>query len=601
MVRALNLLSPSALLWLLPLGGFIVVLYLLRMRRRDLRVPASFLWPAETQEVRANTLFQRLRFNWLMVLQLLALALLVLGLAGPQIRSEGLGGRATVVVLDASASMRATDVEPSRFGVAQSEIESLIELVRPGDRLALVEAGPSPRVVFSLSNDPAAMRAALDRLEPIDAEADIGAAMRLASSLVARSEGARIVLISDGAFEDVTDFAAGRAELTFTKVGEGGNNASIRALGASETEVFVGLTHSGSSPVSGRLVLLADGQSFEARNVSLSPGQDLGITVAAPQNSAVIEARLEVRDNLLSDNYAATVRDPGAKVRTLLVGPGNFFLERALALEPRVVLDRAASVPESADYDLVIFDGVPEVPVRARGVLSFGATSELSPVTDRGVVQTPVPTLSRTDHPLMEGVSFRDTYIDQGRRAQAKSAAIVLAESTAGPLVVLREGTPKQIWVGFKPLESDFPLHPEFPIFLANAVDFLVPRETVSDALAVRAGQPFALPALTEESARLTNGSTDTRIAPVGGQYVVREARTVGQYRLQTPEGERTVYATLQSTDESTLTPREQVLLGGEAVTSETPTFRMGEAWKPALWIALIVLAFEWWLFARRS
>jgi Ca-activated chloride channel homolog len=79
----MNLVSPWSLLWALPLMGIVVALYLMRMRRRDVVVPASFLWPPRTDEVRANAPFQRLRFSWLLLLQLLALALLVLALVWP--------------------------------------------------------------------------------------------------------------------------------------------------------------------------------------------------------------------------------------------------------------------------------------------------------------------------------------------------------------------------------------------------------------------------------------------------------------------------------------------------------------------------------------
>src|SRR3954471_20477036 len=104
--------DPGALLWLLPLGGTILLLYLLRMRRRDVRVPASFLWPERTDEVRANALIQKLRFSWLLVLQLLALALVIFAVAKPQTKQQGLTGEVTVLVLDASASMGATDARP---------------------------------------------------------------------------------------------------------------------------------------------------------------------------------------------------------------------------------------------------------------------------------------------------------------------------------------------------------------------------------------------------------------------------------------------------------------------------------------------------------
>ena len=97
----------SGLLWLIPLAGIIIALYLLKMRRKDVRVPATFLWPPLIYEIRANALFQKLKFSWLLVLQLLALLLVVLAFARPQVRQQGLGGAVTVVILDSSASMSA--------------------------------------------------------------------------------------------------------------------------------------------------------------------------------------------------------------------------------------------------------------------------------------------------------------------------------------------------------------------------------------------------------------------------------------------------------------------------------------------------------------
>ncbi|HZH98069.1 MAG TPA: BatA and WFA domain-containing protein, partial [Fimbriimonadaceae bacterium] len=143
MAHRVTFANAGALLWLIPLAGAIILLYLLKMRRKDLRVPATFLWPAMTYEVRANSLFQRLRFSWLMILQLLAICLIILGLARPQIRQAGLGGEVTVIVLDTSASMSATDVTPSRFEQAVRAATTIVDAVKPGDRVALIESGPS--------------------------------------------------------------------------------------------------------------------------------------------------------------------------------------------------------------------------------------------------------------------------------------------------------------------------------------------------------------------------------------------------------------------------------------------------------------------------
>ena len=72
--------------------------------------------------------------------------------------------------------------------------------------MALIEAGATPKVVFPLSNDSAKQTRMLDTIKPTDAEGQVGDALRLAAALVGNQEGARIVLLSDGVFEKVSNF-----------------------------------------------------------------------------------------------------------------------------------------------------------------------------------------------------------------------------------------------------------------------------------------------------------------------------------------------------------------------------------------------------------
>ena len=77
----MTLQAPLLLWWFAPVAAFIVLLYLLKIRRKTVKVPAVFLFPPVTTDVRANALWQKLRFHWLMVLQLLVALLLVTALA----------------------------------------------------------------------------------------------------------------------------------------------------------------------------------------------------------------------------------------------------------------------------------------------------------------------------------------------------------------------------------------------------------------------------------------------------------------------------------------------------------------------------------------
>ncbi|MCH7945818.1 MAG: BatA and WFA domain-containing protein, partial [Armatimonadetes bacterium] len=387
----MNFQNFGALAWMLPLGGVIVALYLLRMRRKNVQVPATFLWPERTDEVRANALFQKLKFSWLLVLQLLALTLFVLSLARPQTLQKGLAGAVTVVVLDASASMGATDIEPTRFDAAVELVRGMINSASAADRLMLIEAGTMPRVVFPLSNDPAAQRRALATLRRTDGPSDIGEALRLAVARVGDIEDSKVVLLSDGVFEDVQNFASGKSSLVYQKIGESRRNFAIEALGSSEGPdgriVYCGVKNHGYDAAEVTVNIFADGVQIDSERTKIESGKSWGKTFAAPPGVSVIEARLVGGDILPADDYAVTVVDPGASLRVLLVTGGNLFLERALALDPRVTLDKSAVVPETekagtpgpGTYDVVVFDGVRESAVTARGILTLGAPGPPSP------------------------------------------------------------------------------------------------------------------------------------------------------------------------------------------------------------------------------
>jgi len=111
-------------------------------------------------------------------------------------------GADVVLVLDTSASMRATDVTPSRFVLARQAALSLVEKL-PGDRLALVGCEGEAQVLVPLTLDTAAVALFLEAIEP-----GIGTlpGTSLAAGLAAAAElmppgtsaGKQVVVVSDG-------------------------------------------------------------------------------------------------------------------------------------------------------------------------------------------------------------------------------------------------------------------------------------------------------------------------------------------------------------------------------------------------------------------
>lgn len=117
-------LSTTTLFWLtMGIGGAISVLYLLRLRRRQVVVPYLPLWQKVIKQNQYQSLWQRLRrlLSWLLQLALLLLLLLALG--DPRLRAELLSGRNVVVVVDTSASMKALDGKTLKAKVDPSNPE----------------------------------------------------------------------------------------------------------------------------------------------------------------------------------------------------------------------------------------------------------------------------------------------------------------------------------------------------------------------------------------------------------------------------------------------------------------------------------------------
>jgi len=612
--------SASALWWLLPLMGAIILLYLLKMRRQDVRVPAVFLWPKLTADIRANAPLQKLRVTPLLLLQLLIVAALVCGLANPLRREHGLRGKTTVLVLDASASMGATDVRPTRFEAARQRIAGVIASLGTGDRCALVEAGSGTRVLFPLTGDKTKMRAGLGRLHLSDAPGDMGEALRLASALVGQQAQGRIVVFSDGAFPPVHDFSPGKADLLFDKVGASSRNLALTALEASQAAdgslvLFAGIHNYDAAPMTTTATFTIDGQVADARSLVIPAGQTVGQTLPLAGTAQKAEVRLTTPGDILpADDHATLFLQGAGTIRTLLVSPGDLFLERALALEPSLKLDRAprvpadeqAGTPGAGSYDLVIFDGVPPVPVKAPAVWSFGEAGPGLPVTGAGLAAHPHVLAWKRDDPLLRYTQWQGILIGKAQRVQPAPGGRVLAQGTDGPLIVASEGGGRRaLFVGFSLLDSDLPLRPAFPIFVDNAVHWLANAEgeTAAGGLNVRTGQPFTL-AAPQPGSPLTLTTPDGDTLPLdtsSGLATIRAADRAGLYTVTGSHTRKQIAVNLLSEAESDVHPRATLDLSGRAIASRGTLLTLAELWRPLALLALGILAAEWWLFARRS
>lgn len=599
----LNPLGWAALLLAVP----ILLLYMLRLHRRNVTVPSTYLWQAVLSDRHANRPWQKLRRNWLLFLQLLALLALTAALARPAIPAPlALHGQ-VIVLLDSSASMQAARADGgTRFEAAVRELRALAATFAPGDRISLIAVGATPRLLVS-GGDAATFRQALEGLVPTDGPPDWRAAATLASGL-ASGDVIHTLLATDASSTAAIPALPGEVHLL--AVGEETPNVGIVAFALRRTgegmTAFVRVQNAG--PAAERtLALYVDGVLFARRALTLDADGAAAISFESVPVTAWAEARLEGSDALPLDDRATVAMAAQGSTRTLLVTPGNRFLEQALAMLPDMTVERAAggALPEglgAEEYGLVVVDG-PVTTTLPAGNLWLLAPGPGSPCGEPGEVVTPtVAVRGQWAHPLLRHVDWSQVHVARARQYTLPADAEVLIETTAGPLVWLRERPGQRVaCFAFDLRDSDLPLRLAFPILTAHLSGWLAPQTSAEPVTPLSAGLPW-LPPLPAEATQAVVVAPDGerfRVSVEGEPVAVSQA---GLYRIeaQTPSGSVTRYAALALLDaaESDLRPRE-VRVGGQAVippAEREPGWRDLSRWAAGIALALVLLeAVCWW------
>src|SRR5262245_40788975 len=214
-----NTLSPWqwALLALVPPA--IIALYFLKLRRQPLEVPSTYLWKRSIEDMHVNSLWQRLRKNLLLFLQLLLVGLAMLALMRPGWEGEKLEGSRFIFLVDNSASMSATDTQDAKNRLDQSKklVAGLISKMTSGMTAMIISFSDTPQVVQEFTDNTSLLAERLKTIEPTVHATDLRGALELADGLanpsrlplregdrdidVVEPQPANVYIVSDGRFE----------------------------------------------------------------------------------------------------------------------------------------------------------------------------------------------------------------------------------------------------------------------------------------------------------------------------------------------------------------------------------------------------------------
>jgi von Willebrand factor type A domain/Aerotolerance regulator N-terminal len=479
-------LAPLALLGLafVPL---VVAFWMLRLRRTDRVVSSTLLWKRFGEDREANVPWQRLRRSLLLLLQLLLVLVLAVLAARPFVEHPAGLARELVIVVDASASMGATDVAPSRLeAVKAAALEALRDLPA-GGRVSVVEAGAVSRIVANRTADTGRVREAIASIRASPVATDLADALRIASGLAAAGSDSEVLVATDAAVRLPAGLAVA-APVRVLPVGRERHNQAIIALAvrsaptAVTRSVFVSVANLDTEPAERRLEIWGDGRLLEARDLFLDPQTKANSVIDdVARDVAVVEVRLAGTDQLGDDDRAWAIVPPDRLLRILLVSAGDPYLEAALSYLPNAELYGVSP----ADYgpatkpglfDLVIFEGflpaeLPGVPALA---IAPPRTSPLGTVT--GTLVDPAVGRPAPDEPLLDYVDLTTLHVAESVRLTLPDWARTVIPGPGGdPLLYSgeRDGLRSAV-LAFEPRRSDLPLQVAFPILVSNLVGELV-------------------------------------------------------------------------------------------------------------------------------
>lgn len=625
------------------LGGLVVVAYILKLRRRRYEVPFSKLWQRVLREKETTSLWRKLKRLLSLMMQLAFLALLVGAATDPRLGHATSPGRNVVVIIDASASMKAEDEgpdKPPRIARAKQAAREMLKGMGGADVAMIVRMDGQTTALSRFESDVPRLLKIVDSIEPSDTPADLGRALQAAADALRGRKHPLIVIIGDGAYReeakrevvweapaDGGELKLGQIDLTgievtFLPIGEATRNVGIVAFNVRRYfqnklsyEVLVEVENFGDAPETVKFTLYSGDEPVDVKTLELQAGErvrkiypDMG---GGDDRQLMAKIEASPPDAFPVDDLAYALLPERHKQKVLLVSEDNLYLEGALLLDPNITVDKIKPAEwaetDKSGYDVVVLDGFtpPEGLPPTKAALYFRPTGDKSPFKARGELKRPFVTDVERDHPVTRWVTLSDVNIDSSMILAPEEGDAVLARSIRDPLIVAgRRDGKKVVAFGFGLDATDLVLRVAFPVLVMNTLDWFA-GDDAELITTYRTGRLWHIPVdTTDETREVTVHDPKRRVlaAPVTDGRATFYGRHVGVYGIDTGDGWLAIAANLADPLESKIAPAGDLVLGGRAL-GRPPTFAPSVSRSLWVWLVLFALglsAIEWLTYNRR-
>lgn len=473
----------------------IIIMYLLKQKAKEQNVSSLLLWSEMVRNDRANTPWEKLKKNWLLVLQIITLLVLIVALMSPFFLSGLVSAGKTCIVIDTSASMGTIyEGENTRLDKAKEEAISYVKGLRTGTEITLVSSDRSAMILSSKSQDKSNVIDQIKNLTVSSYPGDTAEGIKLAQALNTEGKGLDVLVVTD-------------------------SDTDVRNLDATVVDVFseadnVGIEYVSHGYSENNLVVLAKvnnyGLNDAIRDVSLYQGDKLidvkEVSVPAGESEVVyfdkvnldaevFFAQLSGKDGNDYDNTCYDILKEEKNSKVLLVTKANLYLEKALGLISNITVAKTEDIDsisdfEKQEYDLYIFDGmIPDhLPSKGNIIMfncEYDEIARIEGYTENVIVNGAESVVTKYLDGMEFGVAGTYYYkVPDFAETILKCTTFDSEGNVSGTGNVAFGGEKDGRYIamiGFDLHNSEFPLYMEFPLLMYNLVNECISGSTLNE------------------------------------------------------------------------------------------------------------------------
>ena len=586
---------PLFLLITIPL---LILLYILKRKYREEVISSTLLWNEVYKNTRANTPWEKLRKNIMLLLQIIILLLLILSLMRPFLNFGGKTYKNIILVIDNTASMSAEYGDGTRLDEAKKLAKEFLASTKDDTNTYIIAFDGNSNL---LQNGDFDKEVSNDIISSISQSYNSGDINETLSFVKAIGEGIEedyeVIAITD------KDFSLGDVNGKIVSLANSGVNASIDNISHKFLEdsvrVIATITNRGTGDYQGDFSLYDGEELISVEALDLKEGENKTLTFDLSSiKSETLRGELSRKDMIAGDNTYNHVVGKKKVNKVLIVTEQNLFLEKAFSniQNTEVYKTNNTSNLTSADnYDLYVFDGVTPDIIPSKGSILFinPSSNEFFNVTSGGEGGEAKAVIGEVSK-----------YLEDTTFTAAKYNSIEIPYYGKGFLNIDED------FIGFKGEvdgrkiaalsfdlhNSDFPLKKEFPILMYELGENLISSGMVYSSN-YKAGEKIIAKGLSLDSnITLTYPNGDTEEITSGDE--IKEDSQIGVYRLETQD-EKELFSVNFPSEKEGNTNVSNISESENVVSSKADLKRGLNLYPLIIILAIAVVAFEWIMYKR--